>query len=216
MIQVQDPKTTDIPTADLVLSLSLPAGTDPAIVSSLKRGLEDLVAAVLTTTPFEEVVIQRADDLAAAITGLSAPAAPLIEERIRRQETMRAVFARGDWLTAEQINALQTRSPANRAQPASDWRRHGRIFSVSIGGKEYFAAYQFDATCQPLPIIKEILEALGPVADPWKIAAWFHFQNGWISGTGDREGQPVAPMDALDRREILINAAKQMQGTHIA
>ncbi|KVW47243.1 hypothetical protein [Burkholderia ubonensis] len=216
MIRVQDPKTPDVPTVDLVLNLSLPAGTDPAVVSSLKRGLEDLVAAVLTKTPFEEVVIRRADDLASAITGLSAPTASLIEERIRRQETMRAVFARGDWLTAEQINARQTKPPANKAQPASDWRRRGRIFSVSVGGKEYFAAYQFDATCQPLPIIKEILETLGPVADSWKIAAWFHFQNGWISGTGNREGQPVAPMDALDRREILINAAKQMHGTYIA
>jgi len=216
MIRIHDRHSTDIPTAGPVLKLRLPAGTDPAIISSLKRGLEDLVAAVLTKTSFEEVVIKRADELAIAITELAAPAAPLIEERIRRQETMRSVFARDDWLTAEQINALQAAPPANKAQPASGWKRRGRIFGVSIGGKEYFAAYQFDAICQPLPVIKEILDALGPIADSWKIAAWFHFQNGWIPDTVERGCQPVAPMDALDRRETLINAASHMHGTYIA
>lgn len=216
MIRVHDKPNADIPTEGLVLSLRLPVGTDPAIVPSLKRGLEALVVALLTKTRFEESVFKRADDLAAAITGLSAPVAPLIEERIRRQETMCAVLARGDWLTAEQINALQAVPLADKAQPASDWKRHGRIFSVSIGGKEYFAGYQFDTMYQPLPVIEEILDALGPVADSWKIAAWFHFQNGWILGTGEREGQPVAPIDALDRHDSIVNAARHIDGTHIA
>ncbi|MBN3816744.1 hypothetical protein G3N57_09045 [Paraburkholderia sp. Se-20369] len=216
MIRVLAQSITDIPMTNLVLSLRLPAGTDPAIVPSLKQCLEDLVAVILTKTPFEEVVFKRADELATAITGLSAPVAPLIEERIRRQDVMRGVFARGDWLTAGQINALQAAPPPNKARPASDWKRRGRIFSVSIGGKEYFAGYQFDAMCQPLPVIKEILGTLGPVADSWKIAAWFHFENGWISGTGEHEGEPVSPRDALDRREAIINAAKQIPGTYIA
>jgi hypothetical protein len=216
MIRVHDEPTTDIPTADPVLSLHLPVGTDPAIVSSLKRGLEDLVAAVLTKTPFEEVVLKRADDLAAAITDLSVPVASLIEERIQRQKTILEVFARGDWVTAEQINALQAVPPTNKARPASDWKHCGRIFSVSISGKEYFARYQFDSMYLPLPIIKEILDALGPVADSWKIAAWFHFKNGWISGTGEYEELSVSPMDALDRGETIINAAKHMGPTYIA
>ncbi|WP_233625915.1 aminotransferase class IV [Burkholderia multivorans] len=61
----------DVPTADIVLSLRLPAGTAPAIVSSLKQGLEDLVTIVLTQVPFGEAMIKRADDLATAIAGLS-------------------------------------------------------------------------------------------------------------------------------------------------
>jgi len=216
MIRVHNKPNTDIPTEGLVLKVRLPVGTDPSIVPSLKRGLEDLVAALLTKTTFEEAVFRRADDIAAAITGLSGPVAPLIEERIRRQETMRAVFARGDWLTAAQINALQIVPPENKGQPANDWTHQGRIFSVSVGGEDYFAGYQFDTMCQPLPVIEKILDALGPVADTWKIAAWFHFQNGWILGTGEREGQPVAPMDALDRRDSIINAARHIDGTYIA
>ncbi|SIT49247.1 conserved hypothetical protein [Paraburkholderia piptadeniae] len=216
MTRVNEEQVTDDPPGGPVLSLRLPAGTDPAVVSSLKRELEDLVAVVLTKTPFGEVVIERADELADAITKLSAPVAPLIEERIRRQETIRSVLARGEWLTVEQINALQIAPPPNNAQPAADWKRRGRIFSVSIGGKEYFAGYQFDTMCQPLPVIKEILDALGPKADSWKIAAWFHFKNGWIRGTGDCEDQPVAPMDALDRHETVLNAARRMHSTYIA
>lgn len=133
-----------------------------------------------------------------------------------REETMRAVFISGNWLTAEQINALQSSSPADKTQPAGEWKGRGRIFGVISDGKEYFAGYQFDATGQPLPVIKEILDMLGPVADPWKIAAWFHFPNGWISGTGEREGQPVAPLDALDRREAVINAARHRLGGYVA
>ncbi|NIF56252.1 hypothetical protein [Burkholderia sp. Ax-1724] len=216
MIRARHPSTKEFPTTDLVLSLRLPAGTDPAIVSSLKQGLEDLVATVLTQTPFEEAILKRADDLATAITGVSAPATTLIEERIRRREAIREILARGDWLTARQINALQAAPPANRARPASDWKRRGRIFGVFIGGREYFAGYQFDAIGQPLPVIKEILDALGMVADSWKIAAWFHFENGWISGTGEYQDQPVSPMDALDRRDAVVNAAKHMGQTYIA
>lgn len=216
MSRAHHQSTTDIPTADIVLSLRLPAGTDPAIVSSLTQGLEDLVAIVLTQAPFGEAIIKRADDLATAIASLPAPAVTLIGERLRRQEVIRAVLARGDWLTAGQINALQAAPPANRAQPASDWKHCGNIFSVFFGGEEYFAGYQFDAIGQPLPVIKEILNTLGPVDDSWRIAAWFHFENGWISGVGAREGEPVSPVDALDQRDALLNAARHMHETYVA
>ncbi|WP_258167775.1 aminotransferase class IV [Burkholderia multivorans] len=92
----------DMPTADIVLSLRL-----PAIVSSLKQGLEDLVTIVLAQAPFDEAMIKLADDLATAIAGLSEPAVTLIAERIQRQKSIRAILARGDWLTARQINLLQ-------------------------------------------------------------------------------------------------------------
>ncbi|MET3551278.1 MULTISPECIES: hypothetical protein [Burkholderia] len=216
MISVRDKPTTDKQTSDFELRVSLPAGLNPAIVASLQRGIEDLVALVLTRPSFNQSILDRADDLAAAFIRLVAPDTSLIEERIRRRETMRLVFERGDWLAAEQINALQVAPPANKAQPASDWKRRGRIFGVTFGGKEYFPGYQFDAMCQPLPVIKAILEALRPVSDTWQIAAWFHFPNGWIAGTGEREGQPVAPLDALDRRDDIVDAARRLHGEYVA
>ncbi|KAJ3472478.1 hypothetical protein NLI96_g13338 [Meripilus lineatus] len=139
-------------------------------------------------------MIKRADDLATAIAGLPEPAVTLI----------------GSAFSARNLFAQFLR------EPASDWKRRGDIFSVFFGGEEYFAGYQFDASGQPLPVIKEILNALGPVDDPWRISAWFHFENGWISDTGAREGEPVSPMDALDRRDALLNAARHMHGTYVA
>ena len=136
----------------------------------------------------------------------------VLNER-RRLETVQAIFEGTEWRTAEQINALQERPPASRSQPASDWRRGGRIYSVAIDGREYFAGYQFDMACQPQPVIREILAALGPVSDTWKIAAWFHFPNGWIGGA---RRQAVAPKDALHRPQDVIAAAKRKNGSYIA
>jgi hypothetical protein len=140
----------------------------------------------------------------------------LNDGQIPCQETMHSIFAHGDWLTAEQINARQSTPSADSGQPACDWKRRGLIFSVSIDGKEYFASYQFDSMCRPLPVIQEILDVFGPATDPWKIAAWFHFPNGWISGNGEHESQPVAPMNALDRRKTVIDAARHMHGGYVA
>jgi len=195
--------------------LRLPPGTDPAIASSLERGLEELLTVVMALPGFETRILQCADEIALAFTGLVAPAAPLIEERIRRQQAMRKVFGQGDWLTAEQVNGLQVAPPVNKEQPAHDWERQGRIFSVTFQGNEYFAGYQFDAICQPLPVIKDILEALGPVEDSWKIAAWFHFPNGWIAGHGDRQDDAMAPRDALDRCCEVIDAARHTNDEYV-
>ncbi|MEX3856479.1 hypothetical protein AB3X94_20870 [Paraburkholderia sp. BR10923] len=129
-----------------------------------------------------------------------------LTEGLRRQETMRTVLELGEWLTAAQVNARQKRPPCRRSQPASDWKRRGRIYSVTVAGRAYFAAYEFDTTCQPLPLIRDILKELGPVADSWKTAAWFHFPNGWIS---DEQMQAVAPKDALDRPQEVIAAARR-------
>ncbi|PYE26138.1 hypothetical protein [Paraburkholderia silvatlantica] len=141
----------------------------------------------------------------------------MAEADIQRQKTVHAALARGTWLTAGQINARQSPPPADRTQPAAEWKDCGRIFSVtSDDGLEYFAGYQFDASCQPLPVIRDILAALGQVRDSWKIAAWFHFPNGWIAGTGANESQPVAPMDALERPDAVIGAARRNRGTYVA
>jgi hypothetical protein len=130
-----------------------------------------------------------------------------------RLETLRTVFEQGQWLTAEQINARQERPPASRSQPASDWNERGSIYSVTVDGQAHFAAYQFDTACKPQPVISEILAALGPVTDTWKIAAWFHFPNGWII---DERAHAVAPKNALNRSQEVIAAARRYHGTYVS
>jgi hypothetical protein len=140
----------------------------------------------------------------------------LIEEPRRRLQTIQDIFSEEKWLTAEMLNHLQAEPPSNLLLPTSDWKQQGRIFSVTFEGKEYFPCYEFDAAYQPLPLIGEVLAVFGPVADTWKIAAWFHYPNGRIVEFGDKGIKPVAPKDALDRREDLIKAIEERKGSYVA
>ena len=141
---------------------------------------------------------------------MTASDASLICERVQRQKTMQTIFDEGEWLTAGRINAAQPSPPEGRSLPLDDWKAGGRIFSVRFNGIEYSAGYQFGAPGQPLPVNREILDVLGPCADTWKIAAWFHFPSGWIgaAGCGSEAIVPVAPKDALDRRADVLAAAQ--------
>ena len=69
---------------------------------------------------------------------------------------------------------------------------------------------------QPLAIIKEILAAFGEVADPWLLAAWFHFPNGWIVRRDATGTVAVAPRDALDRRDAVLAAAARRPSSYVA
>lgn len=199
----------------LVLSLNLPKNIDPAVVSSLRDAVERAVVMALSADQMQ--VLKRADRMAELLTGLFVPNDALLQDRMHRAQTIRKALDDGEWFTAEQLNALQASPPTNKSHPTSDWKRRGRIFSVSFGGEEWFAGYQFDAQHHPLPIIKDILKALGAIADPWNIAAWFHFPNGWIAiQATDGRMRPVAPKDALDLREAVLHAAAQRQSSYNA
>jgi hypothetical protein len=124
--------------------------------------------------------------------------------RMPLMKTIRTVFRQGDWLSAETVSH------------AGNWKSQGRIFSVILDGKEYFPRYEFNALYQPLPVIRDILNAFGPVDDPWKIAVWMHFPNGWIIEPGPEGPKAVAPRDALDRPEDILNALKKRQESYIA
>ena len=197
-----------------VLDLALPQGTDPAILPSVRHGIAQAVYLVLSTG--QTAILDQADQLAGLVSGLIEPDLGLVEERLDRLQTIRTMFREEEWLTNEMLNQLQPEPPSNRSLPASDWKRRGRIFSVNFGGKEYFPRYEFDAVYQPLPVIRDILKAFGPVADTWKLAAWFHFPNGWIVEPGPGGPTPVAPKDALDRLDDLLNALKKRQGSYVA
>ena len=183
------------------------------MVSAIEKTLQVLVSTGQAS------VLQRADRVAELAMEILEPDVDLLDDRLRRMQTVQTVFSEGDWLTAEQLNALQPKPPPNKSHPASDWKRRGRIFGVNRNGREYFARYQFDSLYQPLPIIKDVLKAFGPVADPWVLAAWFHFPNGWIVRRVRRDGtdtETLAPKDALDRRDDVLNAASKRQGSFVA
>lgn len=198
----------------LMLDVPVPEGTDPALLPSLRSGLARAVGLMVNSG--EVAILERADQLATLLTGVTEPDLGLVEERVQRMQTIKEIFDKEEWLSAEMLNRLQPEPPSNRSLPASDWKRRGRIFSVPFGGKEYFPRYEFDAAYQPLPVIRDVLAAFGTVADSWKIAAWFHYPNGWIADSGVKGVQAVAPKDALDRRDDLMRALEKRKGSYVA
>ena len=201
--------------ATLMVPIHVPRGFDHAALPSLVKAVDNAVT--LLAKSREGNVVARADVLAQLAAGMVEPQLELVEDRLRRMQTVKEVLADGEWLTAEQINVLQPNPPTNKSLPASDWKRRGRVFSVSHAGKEFFARYQFDATYQPLPIVKEVLTAFGEVADAWVLAAWFHFPNTWLAHKGRRKGmEPVAPKDALDAGAAVVSAAAKRLRSYVA
>lgn len=133
-----------------------------------------------------------------------------------RLRSIRKILCEGEWLTAAEVNAAQENPPAQKSLPASDWKRRGRIFSVSHDGVDYYPRYAFDAAYRPLPIIGEILKEFGTESDAWKIAAWFHFPNGYLTLATADGRRSISPKEALDRRDQLLNAVRSRRGTYVA
>lgn len=131
-----------------------------------------------------------------------------IEERLHRRETIQQVFEEGEWLTRQELDALQ--------RPVGNWKRQGRVFSVELDGLEYFPRYEFDATLCPLPVIREILSAFGEVADTWTLAAWLHYPSAWLVARDEQGVRNVAPKDCLSRPVEVIAAATKRGGSYVA
>jgi hypothetical protein len=141
-------------------------------------------------------------------SGTDSRRADEVEERLRRAQTIREVLQVGEWLTVEQLDALRC--------PMSDWKRQRLIFSVEYEGREFFARYQFDSGYQPLPIIQEILTALGDISDLWAIAAWFHYPSAWLVVRDSSGERNVAPKDVLSRTAEVVAAAAKRSGSYVA
>lgn len=129
--------------------------------------------------------------------------------------TKEEIFQGTEWWTADAINSFQ-RDTTSAENVVEEWKQSGCTYSVFYKGNEYFAKYQFDSMYKPRPVIKAVLDAYGACSDTWSIAAWFHFRNGWISNDDTISPSPLAPKDALDQPEAIINAARHRQGTYVA
>jgi len=208
---LQDDEETEVVNLAVKLPRDLPFGT----VQSLEEGMARAVEILAESNGFLELY-GSADNVARVVVSQVRPGGMLLEDRIAQMETIKRVFEQTDWLTAEDINLLQPNPAPKKSLPASDWKRRGRVFSVSYKDRDYYPRYQFDAMYQPLPVIKDILDAYGEYADPWSVAAWFHFPNGWIAKVVGDEAVPVAPKDALNRKSDVIEAARNREGSYVA
>lgn len=104
-------------------------------------------------------------------------------------------------LSGAAVRAASSLAPKNKSEPASRWKREGKIFAIRRGGADLYPAFQF-ADGSPHSSIKVILEALPENLTAWQIALWFASGNGWLDG--------AAPQDCLNRLDEVATAARQL------
>ena len=104
-------------------------------------------------------------------------------------------------LTAAEVRAASDLRPRNRSEPASRWKREGRIFAVRCQGIDRYPAFQFQDGA-PRPSIKDILAALPKGTTAWQTALWFASGNGWLDG--------AEPQQRLDDGDQVVQAARRL------
>jgi len=70
------PQRAKAATQAFVLDVPVPEGTDPALLPSLRRSIEQALKLMVSTG--EVAVLQRADELAGLLTGLIKPEVGLV------------------------------------------------------------------------------------------------------------------------------------------
>ena len=104
-------------------------------------------------------------------------------------------------LTAAQVRAASGFKPRNNSEPASRWKREGRLFAVRRAGMDLYPAFQFiDGV--PHPAVRKILDALPKDMTGWQTAMWFASGNGWLGGD--------EPQTRLSDPEAVIGAARKL------
>ena len=116
------------------------------------------------------------------------------------------------WLSESEL--VRATGEAEGCQVVERWKRERRVFGVLLNGEEKFASYQFDDLHRPLAIVQRVLATFPEYGDPWTVAAWFHFPNGWLIDVST--GKPVAPKDAIQHGAQIEAAAARRTGTYVA
>ena len=73
-------------------------------------------------------------------------------------------------------------SATNAAALASRWRGLGQIFAVDVEGAARFPGFQFGDDGRPLPVVADVVAALGSVFTGWGLALWFTGGSASLSG----------------------------------
>jgi hypothetical protein len=107
------------------------------------------------------------DELADQLVSLPEVAGPLVESAQREAELRTRILR--DHGDVDMVDA----------DAMAEWEAEGRVFAVPVRGSAHYLSFQFDAAGTPLPVVREVLDAIGDWP-PWQIAAWFVTANGLL------------------------------------
>jgi hypothetical protein len=177
------------------------------LAAALDSAALDSDELIIARWPGADAAIRdRMDSLAAALTPDEIPQ-PVELLQARRNAVMRRdMLARFGYYTAEELADMHGSTAKNRYALATRWGRDGRVFSVPLGTRNVFPAFQFDAHAEPYPVVAETLSAL-PREDmsPWGVGLWFYANNAWLPGE-------VRPAELIGGREqeLVVSAAQRL------
>jgi hypothetical protein len=103
--------------------------------------------------------------------------------------------------TSAELAELAGHSARNRSATGSRWKAEKKAFSVQLGGRELFPAFQF-RDGKPDPAVAQVLDALPPGMSQWQVAFWFVSSNPWLDGG--------VPSDNLDKVASIVEAARKL------
>ena len=177
------------------------------LVGDTTEGIAQRIARVVELLP--QVTARRNEQLSDAniekmldVFLSDTPRPPVETELDIDNARLRADYLRETpHLTAPQVHAASGLDPRNRSEPASRWKREGRLFAVRRSGIDLYPAFQFEDGA-PRPVIKKILAALPKDMTGWQIAMWFASGNGWLGGD--------EPQERLTDSNAVIDAAQKL------
>ncbi len=131
-----------------------------------------------------------------------APHSPVEADILIDNLELRAAYLRDTGLlTSEDIHKASGLRSRNLSEPASRWKREGRIFAVRQGRADLYPAFQFQDGA-PHPAVRAVLAAFPEKMSAWQRALWFASGNGWLAGD--------EPQSRLDDGELLVRAARRL------
>ena len=187
--------STDISSGDWLLVGAANAG----LAQVIERAVEALPStAARRCTQLTESDIEKLLDVMLA----DAPRAPVEAQLEIDNAALRAEYLKETLLlTAAEVRAGSGLNPRNKSEPASRWKREGKLFAVRRSGVDLYPAFQL-ADGDPLPVIKEILAVLPRPMAGWQIAMWFASGNGWLDG--------AEPQERLSEPDAVVDAARKL------
>lgn len=163
----------------------------------LRAVVEDVVTAYRYNKERDEAVVEILTE---------KPATPDELEQLRRHSELRRRFlSEVPTLKSSQIAELTGSTARNSSAKASRWKAEGRIFSVKSNGVDLYPSFQFSATGEPLPELREILR-LFEAWPEWTIALWFFSANAWLP-----EERTPLEVFASDRAAVVEAARKDSE-----
>ena len=111
------------------------------------------------------------------------------------------VLERAKWLTAQEVSENAGYKNANTSGQPNKWKKAGRIFAITVDGKDRCPAYGLGDDGKPLPQMAEVLSILSPHRQPLAIASWFASANSWLGSK--------TPMESIaENSQGVLKAAK--------